>query len=66
MQLTFNLILSYKISFPRRPFRPDKSGEPIKTTREFIIKVGIALAEVTLELQGSFTLEMHFIPNLQG
>ena len=66
MQLTFNLILSYKYNFLADPFVRDKSREPIKTTREFIIKVGIALAEVTLELQGSFTLEMHFVLNLQG
>ena len=64
MQLTFSLILSYKIWFPCRPFRRVKSREPIKTTREFTIKVGIALAKVTLELQGSFTLEMHFVLNL--
>ena len=29
-------------------------------------KVGIAWAKVTLELQGSFTLEMHVVLNLQG
>ena len=66
MQLTFNLILSYKIEFPCRPFLRDKSSEPIKTTREFVTEVGIALAEVTLEPQDSFTLEMHFVLNLQG
>ena len=49
------------MSFPRRPFRRDKSSEPIKTTREFITEVGIALVEVTLELQGFFTLEMHLV-----
>ena len=54
MQLTFIQNLSYKISFSRRPFRPDKSSEPIKTIREFITEVGIASAEVTPELQGSY------------
>ena len=53
--------MSYIISFPRRPFRRDKSREPIKTTREFITEVGISLVEVTLELQGFFTLEMHLV-----
>ena len=44
----------------------DKSSEPIKTNWEFITKVGNALADVTLELQGSFTLEMHLVLNLVG
>ena len=33
--------MSYKISFPRRPFRRDKSSEPIKTTREFITEIDL-------------------------
>ena len=60
-KLTFVLKLVLQISFPRRPFRRDKSSEPIKTTREFITEIGIALVEVTLELQGFFTLEMHLV-----
>ena len=64
--MTFNLILSYKYNFLADPFVRDKSREPIKTTREFTIKVGIAFAEVALELQGSFTLGMHFVLNFQG
>ena len=38
-----------------------------KTTREFLTEVGIVLAEVTLGLEGSFTLEMHsvvYLPTL--
>ena len=34
----------------------------VKTNWEMITEVGITLAEVTLELEGSFTLEMHYIP----
>ena len=33
----------------------------IKTAREFITEVGIVLAEVILELHGSFTLERHLV-----
>ena len=53
--------LSYKVLFPRSPFRRDKSSKLIKTTREFITEIAIALVEVTLELQGFFTLEMHLV-----
>ena len=35
-------------------------------TWQFITQVGIALAEATLELQGSFILEMQLVLNLQG
>ena len=35
--------------------------QTIKTTREFITEVGIALAEAILELYGSFTLERHLV-----
>ena len=57
MQLTF--ILTY--CFAKYDFLVDvlslQSKRTIKTTREFITEVGIALAEVILELPGSFTLE---------
>ena len=33
----------------------------MRTTLEFITEVGITLAEATLELQRSFTLEMHLV-----
>ena len=56
------LNVSYKVWFPHRPFRRDKSSEVSRLLGKFITEVGIALAKVTLELQGSFTLEMHCIP----
>ena len=39
--------------------------QTIKTTREFITEVGIALAEAILELHGSFILERHLVIYLE-
>ena len=38
--------------------------QTIKTAREFITEVSIALAEVILELHGSITLERHLVTYL--
>ena len=37
----------------------------VKTNREFITEVGIALAEAILELHGSFILERHLVIYLE-
>ena len=58
MQLSFILITKY--NFLVDPFGVTNQAK-YQGYLEFITKVGIALAEVTKELQGSFTLQKHYI-----
>ena len=61
MQLAFVVTCFAKYDFPVDVFVV-QIERTIKITREFITKqVGIALAKVILELQGSFTLERHLV-----
>ena len=58
MQLSFILITKH--NFLVDPFGVTNQAK-YQGYLEFITKVGPALAEVTKELQGSFTLQKHYI-----
>ena len=58
MQLSFILITKH--NFLVDPFGVTNQAK-YQGYLEFITKIGIGLAEVTLELQGSFTLQKHCI-----
>ena len=69
VQLTFNFILSCFVLQNIISLQSLLSWQIKRTDQGYlrIGKVGIASAEVTLELQASaFTLEMHLVLNLQG
>ena len=64
---TYKLRCLTKYYFLVDPFVVTNQANRSRLLGKFITEVRIALAEVTLELQGSFTLEMHLVLiNLQG